>query len=121
VETERLITWVGLHNYSGESTVNLSVAAAATCVAVLTGCTAVQQRYAPDDVRSYALNCSGTGRNCKLTYTAANEACGAAGYDIRDRSSEDVAMAAAGSNSSGYGGSAVKTNERTMRIACKVK
>jgi hypothetical protein len=56
-----------------------------------------------------------------MCYTAAGEACGAGGYNVLDRSGEDVALAAAGGNSSGHGGSAVKTNERTMLIACKVK
>ena len=70
---------------------NLSAAAAAACVMVLAACTAVQQRYAPDEGRSYALNCSGTEREWNMCYTAAVKACGAAGYDILDRSSEDVA------------------------------
>jgi len=100
---------------------NLSGGAAATCVMVLAACTAVQQRYAPDEGRSYALNCSGTDRDWNMCYTAAGEACGAAGYDILHRSSEDVVLAAAGGNSSGHGGSAVETNERTVLIACKVK
>lgn len=90
-----------------------SVAVAAACVMALAACTAVQQRYAPDEGRTYALNCSGTDRDWDMCYTAAGEACGAAGYDDLDRSSGDVVLAA--------GGSAVKTNERTMLIACKVK
>ena len=100
---------------------NPSVAVAASCVMALAACTAVQQRYAPDEGRSYALNCSGTDRDWDMCYTAAGEACGAGGYNVLDRSGEDVALAAAGGNSSGHGGSAVKTNERTMLIACKVK
>jgi len=99
---------------------NPSVAVAASCVVALAACTAVQQRYAPDEGRSYALNCSGTDRDWNMCYTS-GEACGAAGYNVLDRSGEDVVLAAAGRNSSGHGGSAVKTNERTILIACKVK
>ena len=100
---------------------NLSVAAAATGVMVLAACATVHERYAPDEGRAYALNCSGTAPGWDKCYTAAGEACGAAGYDILDRSSEDVGMAAEGGDSSGSGGLAVTTSERTMLIACKVK
>ena len=91
---------------------NLYVAAV-TGVMVLAACATVHESYEPDGRKPYAVDCSGTSPGWDKCYAAADETCGAAGYDVLDRSSEDVAMG-------GYAGSTVKTT-RTMRIACKVK
>jgi hypothetical protein len=50
---------------------------------------------------------------------AAGEICGALGYDIFDRSSEGMAAFSAGGNQNTYAATAIKTNERSMLIACK--
>jgi uncharacterized protein YceK len=90
-------------------------------VAVLiSGCATVKESYALDGRKAYALNCSGTARGWDKCMTAAGEKCGAAGYDVLDRSSEDVSLAAAGGNAYGFGASATRTQERSMLIACKV-
>lgn len=96
----------------------------ATSIAcVLGACATVKETYAPDGRKAYTLNCSGTARGWDKCYAAAGELCKAAGYDILDRSSEDSAFAtvAGSANSAGgsVGGSSVKTNERSMVIACK--
>jgi len=85
----------------------------------LASCATVKETYSADGRKAYTLNCSGTARGWDKCYASAGEICKAAGYDILDRSSEDVSRASVAGNSSGYGGSAVKTNERSMVIACK--
>ena len=89
--------------------------------AVLTGCATVHESYAPDGRKAYALNCSGLARGWDKCQVAAGEICGAAGYDIIDRASEASGMVMAGANASGGFGSAARSNERSMLIACKVK
>ncbi len=84
-----------------------------------TGCATVNESYTPDGRKGFALNCSGTARGWDKCYTAAGEKCGAAGYDILDRNTEDAAFAGVGGNAQGVSGAAVKTSERTMLIACK--
>ncbi|MBV5316903.1 MAG: hypothetical protein JZU50_03755 [Desulfobulbaceae bacterium] len=94
-------------------------------VATLGACATVQETYSPDGRKAYTLNCSGAGRGWDKCYAAAGELCKDAGYDIIDRSSEDASFAAIGGNinrnSGSMGGSSVKTNERSMVIACKRK
>lgn len=87
----------------------------------LFGCATVRETYAPDGRKSYALNCSGTARGWDKCYAAAGERCGSAGYDIIERSSEDVEHGGAAANRQGGAASYTKTNERTMLISCKVK
>ena len=94
--------------------------------ALLGACATVKETYAPDGRKAYTLNCSGTARGWDKCYASAGEQCKEFGYDILDRSSEEMSAAAVGGsvNSSGsgsFGGSAVKTNERTMVVACKRK
>jgi subtilisin family serine protease len=88
------------------------------CV-MMAGCATVRESYAPDGRKAFALNCSGTARGWDKCYSAAGEQCGAAGYDILDRNSEDKSVATAAGNNSGFGASGVRTKERTMLIACK--
>ena len=94
-------------------------------VVLLGACATVKDTYSADGRKGYTLNCSGTARGWDKCYSAAGELCKEAGYDILDRSSEDASFAAVGgsANSSGgsFGGSSVKTNERSMVIACKRK
>lgn len=98
--------------------------AIATLLLVMTGCATVHETYAPDGRKAYALNCSGTARGWDKCLDAAGEKCGDEGYDILERSTEDVASIGGGSSasmtsaSSGFYG--VKTNERSMLIACKI-
>lgn len=94
---------------------------------VLTGCATVRESYGPDGRKAYSLNCSGMARGWDKCFSAAGEICGAAGYDVIDRNSEDVVAGSYGSSanvnknsgsasSSGFVG---KTNERSMLISCK--
>lgn len=97
------------------------VAAVASCLMVLAGCVTMEERYAPDEGRAYALNCGaalGAWSNC---YMAAGEACAGAGYRTFDRPSQNVPLASANGNASAYAVSAVNTNERTTLIACKAR
>jgi hypothetical protein len=90
---------------------------------MLCACATVRETYAPDGRKAYSLNCSGTARGWDKCYSAAGELCKGAGYDILDRSSEDASFASASGSANANGasasGSAVKTNERSMVIACK--
>lgn len=94
-----------------------ALSAILTVTLFLPGCATVHESYAPDGRKAYALNCSGTARGWDKCYTAAGEICSTRGYDILDRNTEDVGIATASGNSA----AAVKTNERTMLIACKAK
>ena len=91
--------------------------------ALLVGCATVKETYSADGRKAYALNCSGTARGWDKCLSAAGEICKDSGYDILDRSSEDVSIAAAGGgfnkSSGSFGASSTKTNERSMVIACK--
>lgn len=90
---------------------------------LLGACATVKETYSSDGRKAFTLNCSGTARGWDKCYAAAGELCKESGYDILDHSSEDVSVAAAvgTANISGstIGGSAVKTNERSMMVACK--
>ncbi|CFL83495.1 hypothetical protein [Burkholderia pseudomallei] len=81
----------------------------------LAGCATVHETYAPDGRKAYALNCSGMARGWDKCLSAAGEKCGAAGYDVLDRSGEMSAVAAGTSH--GFGGGI--TGERSMVVACK--
>jgi len=98
---------------------------AVAVAASLGACATVKETYSADGRKAYALNCSGTARGWDKCYAAAGELCKESGYDILDRSSEDMSHAAVGGsvNSSGGSiyGSSVKTNERSMVIARKRK
>ena len=96
---------------------------------LLLGCATVRESYAPDGRKAYSLNCSGAARGWDKCFASAGEICGAAGYDILDRSSESqvsggysssasVNRTSGSSSSAGFIG---KTNERAMLIACKVQ
>lgn len=94
---------------------------------LLAGCATVRESYGPDGRKAYSLNCSGTARGWDKCFAAAGEICGAAGYDVLDRNSEDVVAGSYGSSAnvnrtSGSASSAGfigKTNERSMLISCK--
>ena len=75
----------------------------------------VSSALAADGRAAYTLNCSGTARGWDKCYKAAGDICQARGYDILDRTSEDTAHVSGNSN----GVLGVKTNERSMLIACK--
>ena len=83
----------------------------------------MRETYAPDGRKAYSLNCSGTARGWDKCYSAAGELCKDAGYDILDRSSEDASLSSVSGNanktSASVSSSSVKTNERSMVIACK--
>ncbi len=102
-----------------------SLLAALTCAMIcstgflVSGCATVRESYAPDGRKAYALNCSGLARGWDKCQASAGDICGAAGYDVLDRTSEDAEMASAGGNRKSFGASAAKTNERSMLIACK--
>lgn|SRR5574341_2092475 len=87
--------------------------------ALVGGCATVKETYSSDGRKAYTLNCSGTARGWDKCYAAAGELCKEAGYDILDRSSEDLSIAAVGGSGGSIGGSSVRTNERSMLIACK--
>lgn len=91
--------------------------------ALLSACATVRETYAPDGRKAYTLNCSGAARGWDKCYAATGETCKDAGYEILDRSSEDMSIATVGgsinSSGGGFGGSSVKTNERSMLIVCK--
>lgn len=92
---------------------------AASLIGLLSACATVKDTYSADGRKAYTLNCSGTARGWDKCYASAGELCKTSGYDILDRSSEDASFAAVGGNASGFGGSATKTNERSMVVACK--
>lgn len=98
---------------------SVQIGAGAAALLVVSGCATVHETYAPDGRKAYSLNCSGTARGWDKCLSAAGERCGTAGYDILDRSSEDVAFGGAGANASGGSAFVTKTNERSMLIACK--
>lgn len=93
--------------------------------ALLSACATVKETYSPDGRKAYTLNCSGTARGWDKCYAAAGELCKEAGYDILDRNTEDMSVAtvaaSANSSSGAMGGSAIKTSERSMMVACKSK
>jgi hypothetical protein len=105
----------------GKSMTIHRVLVAVSITALLSACATVKDTYSADGSKAYTLNCSGTARGWDKCYAAAGELCKEAGYDILDRSSEDASFAAVGGNANGIGGSSVKTNERSMVIACKHK
>jgi hypothetical protein len=96
----------------------MKIIPAALLVINMAGCATVHQTYAPDGRKAYALNCSGLARGWDKCLSAAGEICGAAGYDIVDRSSEGSLVAAAGFHESGGSGFVGSTRERAMLIAC---
>jgi hypothetical protein len=85
---------------------------------VISGCATVKDTYAPDGRKAYALNCSGLTRGWDKCRKAAGDICGSVGYDILDQVSEDSSLSR---EMSGGLSHSIKTNERSMLIACKVK
>jgi hypothetical protein len=89
-------------------------------VLILVGaCATTHESYAPDGRKAYALNCSGKARGWDKCFAAAGNICGAKGYDVLDRNSEDSSGGAVGGGNGTFGGGWGKTNERSMLIACK--
>lgn len=82
---------------------------------VLVGCATVHETYTPDGRKAYTLNCSGFARGWDKCMGSAGDLCGAAGYDVIDRSDETAASIGGNSNTF-FGG---QTNERSMEVACK--
>jgi hypothetical protein len=114
---------VHLSTTKGKSMAIRHLLIAVSVTALLGACATVKETYSADGRKAYTLNCSGTARGWDKCYAAAGEICKDAGYDILDRTSEDVSIAAVGgsfnSSGGGFGGSSTKTNERSMVIACK--
>lgn len=92
---------------------------AMSLIGLLSACASVKETYSQDGRKAYTLNCSGTARGWDKCFAAAGDLCKESGFDILDRSSEDVSSASIGGNSRGFFGSAAKTNERSMVVACK--
>lgn len=84
------------------------------CLLLLASCATVAKTYTSSGEEAYSLNCSGTARGWDKCFQAAGNICGAKGYKILDRSSEDIVNASL--TSSGFFAS--KSNERTMLISC---
>lgn len=84
-------------------------------LAFIGGCSTVRKSYAPDGREAFSLNCSGLARGWDKCLASAGELCGARGYDVLDRSSEEAA-AISGTR---FGISGARTQERSMLIACK--
>lgn len=87
--------------------------------AFVSGCATVRETYAADGRKAYTLNCSGTARGWDKCFSAAGDICKEAGYDVLDRNGEVASFAAIGGSSGSFGGSAVRTSERAMVVACK--
>jgi hypothetical protein len=88
---------------------------------LLAGCAPVAQSvYTSDGRQGVSLNCTfdqerlGAG-NWGICYAKAGELCGAAGYDVLQKSDDVSTHSSWGM----YGGSADTINQRTMVIACK--
>jgi len=86
---------------------------------LVSGCETVKETYAPDGRKAYALNCSGLTRGWDKCRKAAGDICGLAGYDILDQVSEDSSFSREKTGVSGGLSHSIKTNERSMLIACK--
>ena len=82
---------------------------------LISGCASVKETYSQDGRKAYTLNCSGLARGWDKCYAAAGELCKTKGYDILDKTGEDLATI--GGSTSGFFGA--KTNERSMLVACK--
>jgi hypothetical protein len=103
---------------------NAMIRAAAAVVAVALGACAgvnVTESYAPDGRRAYAIDCSGDKGGWDKCFSAAGNSCGTAGYDIIDRTSEDVSGGTTAGLSGGFFGSSGKSHARSLVIACKAK
>lgn len=92
---------------------------AALVIGLLSACATVKDTYSADGRKAYTLNCSGVARGWDKCYAAAGELCKTSGYDILDRNSEDMSVAGVSGSANSFSGSAIKTNERSMVIACK--
>ena len=86
---------------------------------LVSGCATIRETYAPDGRKAYALNCSGLTRGWDKCRKAAGDICGSTGYDILDQSSEDSSFSREKSGASGELSHSIKTNKRSMLIACK--
>lgn len=93
---------------------SLGFASLASCTGV-----SVTESYGPDGRRAYAIDCSGNSGGWDKCYSAAGNSCGSAGYDIIDRTSEDVAGGTTAGISSGFFGSSGKSHARSLVVACK--
>lgn len=93
--------------------------AAIVLACLLSACATVKNTYSQDGRKGYTLNCSGAARGWDKCYAAAGDLCKDSGYDILDRTAEDSSFASIGGSGGSFGGSAVKSSERSMVIACK--
>jgi hypothetical protein len=86
---------------------------------VISGCATVKETYAPDGRKAYTLNCSGLTRGWDKCRKAAGDICGSVGYDILDQSNEESSFSREKAGVSGELSHSIKTNKRSMLIACK--
>lgn len=84
------------------------------CIA-LAACATVNNTYAPDGKKAYALNCSGAARGWDKCQQAAGNICGDAGYKVLEKSTEN--NSSLGANQ--YAIFAQQNHERSMLIECK--
>lgn len=82
---------------------------------VLAGCATSSKTYGPDGREAYSLNCSGAAMSWGACESKAGDICGARGYTIVSRGSDQSAMI--GGAASGFGGSS--SANRSMLVQCK--
>lgn len=75
---------------------------------LLAGCASSSQTYTPDGRVGYSLNCSGNVRTWGACEQKAGDICGARGYEILSKTSDNVVLATDNSPIS-----------RSMLIVCK--
>lgn len=83
--------------------------------AVLVGCASANETYTPEGRAGHVVNCSGAGLNWGMCQTKAGEICGAKGYNILNRSSDQGQVAGGGAG----GLFSFPDTSRTMLIECK--
>lgn len=81
----------------------------------LSGCANSTKTYGPDGKAAYSLNCSGSARSWGHCEEKAGQICGAQGYTIVSRSTDQNAMMG-GSGGNWYGQA---SNSRSMLIKCR--
>jgi hypothetical protein len=84
-------------------------------VVLLVGCATSTETYGPDGRPAYTLNCSGAALSWGECESKAGNICGARGYTVVSRSSDQSATIGAGGG--GLFGSS--SNSRAMTIQCK--
>lgn len=81
----------------------------------MAGCATASKTYAPDGREAFTVDCSGAALNWGYCQKKAGELCGARGYDVLDRSSDQNATFGGGGGMFGGG----VAHSRSMLIACR--